>query len=456
MVKNSIKLKKESRKLSIKEGIFSSIKGSFGDYYISPFAIAVNASNSIVSLLTSIIGLLGPLGQMAGSRLIEKNSRKKILRKSIFLESLSWLLLIGIAILFYNGIIKEVIPILVLVAFGIYTILLNIGHPAWFSWIGDIVDEEYRGRWFSKRNFIVGFISIVIAIIASIFLDFAKKNEYTMFGFMILFLLAFISRLMSWKVFKKQYEPKLILKKTKHFSFWKFLINASKDNFGKFTIFRALIGFSAAIASPLIAVYLLRYIGFSYTKYIIIILGGIFVSLFALEFWGKIADRYGNYRVISLSSIIIPIVPILWILSPKMIYLLLVPSLLSGVAWAGLHLAAGNFIYDNVSQQKRGLMVSYFNMVWGIGIAIGAGIGAFLIYALKTSFIEPIIAIFIISALCRAITVVWWLPKIKEVRETKKFSIHKTFKQIIFKGAKATLMEEAHEIVSIKRYFEEK
>ncbi|MFH1327120.1 MAG: MFS transporter [archaeon] len=449
-------LKTKARKYSIKEGIFSSSRASFGDLYISPFAIAVNASNSMVSLLTSILGLLGPLGQISGSKFLEKFSRKQILRKTIFFESLMWLPLILIAFLFYKGIVIEMLPLLILITFAIYTILLNMGHPAWFSWMGEIVEEKHRGKYFSKRNLILGFVSVILAIISAVFLDYFKKQGGIMFGFMILFLLAFITRLIARKILKKQYEPKIKLKKTDHISFWEFISNAPKTNFGKFTIFRSLIGFSAAIASPLIAVYLLRYIGFSYVDYMIITLGGTFVSLFILEFWGKFSDRYGNYRTMVLASIIIPLVPLLWILNTSIIYLLLIPSLASGIGWAGIHLAAGNFIYDNVPPQKRGLMVSYFNMVWGIGVALGAGVGAFLIKFLHSSFIEPLILIFIISAIARIIVAIWWLPKIKEVRETKKFSIDKALKHLIFKGAKLTLIEEAHEIMSIKRYIQTK
>jgi len=39
-------------------------------------------------MLSSITGLLGPLSQLFGSRLIEKFSRKKIILKTVFLESL--------------------------------------------------------------------------------------------------------------------------------------------------------------------------------------------------------------------------------------------------------------------------------------------------------------------------------------------------------------------------------
>ncbi len=455
--KSSIKeLKHKSRRHSIKEGIFAAAKGSFGDYYISPFAIAINASNSLVALLSSVAGLLGPLTQMFSSRLIEKHSRKKIILKAVFFEALMWLPLIIIALLFYKGILVNILPLLFLLSFSLYIILANIGSPAWFSWMGDIVDKKYRGRWFSKRNLIIGFVSVVLAISASFFLNYFKENNWTMFGFIILFSLALIARLTCWKIFKKQYEPKIKLKKGYYFSFWDFVVKAPKNNFGKFSIFRSLLSFACSISAPLLAVYLLRNLKFDYVTYMIIILSSSVFSLIVLKIWGKFADRYGNYRVLGITSILIPIIPLLWILSPLPVYLIFIPALIGGISWAGFNLATGNFIYDNVSQQKRGLAVSYYNMLNGIGIFLGAGIGALLIKFLTVSFIEPLFLIFIIGGIARMLVVFWWLPKLREIRKTKKFDSSKVFKNIIFKQARPTLLEEVHEIMSVKKYLNTK
>ena len=448
------KLKKKARRHSIAEGIFASAKNSFGHHYVSPFAIAINSSSSVVAMISAVSGLLGPLSQMFGSRLPEKYSRKKILLKTILIESLMWLPFIAIAVLFYNGILLESLPILVLFSFALYIIAGGLGYPAWFSWMGDIVEEKHRGKYFSKRNLLVGFTSVVLAISAALFLDYFGKNNWTMFGFIILFSLALLSRIMCWRIFHKQYEPKIKLKKGYYFSFWDFLINSNKNNFGKFSLFRFFFTFTTAISSPLLVVYLLRNLNFSYTTYMIIIFAGTTFSLIVLELWGKFADRYGNYRTLCIATAVTPFIPILWILNSNIFYLIFIPSAISGIAWAGIHLSEKNFIYDNISNQKRGLAVSYYNMFWGIGIFLGASIGAFLIKILHTDFIQPIILIFIIGAVARGISVIWWLPKMKENKKTKKFTTSKAFKEIILKEGAPTIHEEVNDIIHIKKYLD--
>ena len=202
----------------------------------------------------------------------------------------------------------------------------------------------------------------------------------------------------------------------------------------------------------MITVYLLRYLEFNYIIYITIILSQTLFAIVVLELWGKFADTYGNYKILYTTTILIPIVPILWILFKSPIYLIFVPALVSGISWAGFNLAANNFIYDNINQKKRGFAISYYNMFNGIGIFLGAVLGAFLIKFIKAPF-EPILLIFFISSLASMIVVFFWIKEIKEIRKTEKFKGSKTIEKMLFGEAKPIILEEIHEIMSIKKYF---
>jgi MFS family permease len=452
----SIKDKKlHARRRSIKEVIYASARSSFGERYLAPFAIAINSSSSLVAMLGSITGLLGPISQLFGSKLMNKHPRKKIITTSVFLESLIWIPLIIIAALFYKGALTNFLPIFLITFFALYTILANLGYPAYFSWTGDLVDKKFRGRWFSKRTLIFHFVTIIFAVSAAIFLDLFKENEFAIIGFIVLFILALFGRLKCYRIFKKQYYPKIKIKEQKSFSFKEFLKESPKTNFGKFALFRTSLAFATSISSPLLAVYLLRILGFDYTSYMAITLAGAVFMVLILNMWGKFSDKFGNYKIFIITTILIPLIPILWILFPSKIYLLLVPSIVGGIGWAGFNLAEKAFIYDSVDRQKRGKAISYYNMLSGIGIFLGAGVGAILIKVLTIKIIEPIILIFLIGALARMIAVFIWLPKIHEIRKTQKFKGMKDIENILLHESRAILTEEFHEIKAIKGYLEE-
>ena len=225
-------------------------------------------------------------------------------------------------------------------------------------------------------------------------------------------------------------------------------MKAGKTNFGRFSLFSALFNFAAAISTPLFAIYMLRDLHFSYLTYMIITVSGTIFSLIVMELWGKIADRYGNYIVLYITSILTAAIPILWIFSPSPIYLIFIPTLIGGLASSGLNLATSDFIYDNVRIEKRGLVVSYFNMLNGIGIFFGAAIGAFLIQFLTIGFINPIFFIFLLSGVIGILSVFLLMPMVMEVRKIKRDRL----KNVIFKQLKPVMLCEFHEIMSIKRY----
>ena len=441
-------LKYKARRNNIKAGIFTSAKLSFGDSFLSPFALAINASNSFVVFLSSLAGILGPMSQLLGSRMIERFPRKKIVLNSIFIELFAWAPLIAIAILYYENVIRSQLPLIFLLVFAFYVIFENVGSPAWFSWTGDIVSENYRGRWFAKRNLFMGFVSVVLAVSASFFLDYSKKSHLVMFGFSVLFLLAFISRVFSWRFYRKQYEPKIKLKKGDFFSFTDFIMKGRKTNFGRFTFFNAILNLTIYISSPLFVVYMLRDLKFSYMLYIVITMAGTVFSLIVMELWGKISDKYGNYAVLYITSVMIPIIPLLWIISPSPLYLIFVPTLVSGIAFAGFNLSSSNFIYDNVHISKRGLAVSYFNMLNGIGVFIGAGIGALLINYLVLKAINPVFIIFLLSGIAGIVTIFIFMPMFNEVRKVK----HGKIAGVLFREFRPSVVGGFREILSIKKY----
>ena len=449
-------IKHKARRKSIKEGIYASARGSFGERYIAPFAIALNTSNPLVALLGAISGLFGPFSQIIGSKQMFKKSRKKIISRNMLKETFIWLFFIIIAVLFYKNIIIGILPIALLLVFAFYILFNHLLWPAYISWVGDIVDEKYRGRWLSKRTLIIEFASIIFAISAAFLLDYFKKQELLMVGFIILFALALVARFRCYRIYTKQYFPKIKIRKKDYFTFWQFLKKSRKTNFGKFARYRTLLAIAHGITGPLIAIYLLRNLEFNYVSYMAIILSAVVYSVLVLNLWGRMIDLYGSYKVLLITSLILPLIPFAWVLSPSKLYLVLVPSLLGGIAWAGFTLAERNFIYDNLSIQKRGLGFSYYNMIVGIGLAIGAGISALLLKFLNITWIEPVILIFLIGGVLRIIVVLFGIKKTKEIKKKKKLKNFKQFERFIIRQAKPILIEEVHEIYEIKDYLSEK
>lgn len=448
------RLKAEARSISIKEASAYSVSEGFGIRFITPFALALGANNSQIGFLSAFPSLFGNFSQLFSSRLMEKYSRQKIVFFSILIQALMWIPLIFISILFFVFNLSSGTSANLLIL--IYTLLILAGAfagPAWSSWMKELI-EKNSGKYFGRRNRIAGFISIVSMLIAGFILDYFK-NTKLFIGFVILFFVAFVFRSISAFLFLRQYEPKLKLEKGYYFSFFQFIKRVFHTNFGRFTIFISLISFSTAIAGPFFAVYVLRNLGFSYSKWTALILANSFASILLMSIWGKFADKYGNLKSMKISGIFVFLIPFLWLLIPFINfgnllfpYLIILESF-AGAVWAGFNLSASNFIYDAVTRGRMALCVSYFNIINGIGAFIGAILGGF-ISSLDFVFLglNSLLFIFLLSGILRLI-VYFYVLKIKEVREVDNFGIKEIKKRMYVDGIKRVfdfgLMRPKHE-----------
>ena len=422
----------KSLKISVKEGSLASVSTGFGLSYFPAFALAMNATASQVGILHAVIGLLPGIVQLKGSQLLEKFSRKSIVLWGVMLQILILLPMILTGYLFFKG-----VPYMVWVFIGLVGLFYAAGatnHPAWFSWMGSLVPEKDRGRYFSRRNRITGFFSVLNMILGAVILDGAKKVGaaygevlgFTILGFGVLFFLASLVRFYSWFFLMRQYEPRLKVRKKDYFSFWQFLKRAPYTPFGRFTIFRGLLSVAIGIAAPFWAVYMLRDLGFSYIWFIAVVISGTLFQLMFLPLLGTFSDKFGNVKLMKTSAGFIFIAPLLWMVSALIsdplavrLYLLFVPAIVSGFAFAGYNLATNNYVYDAVCLQKRGFGVSYMGLLVGIGTFVGAGIGS-LIAWIGVSFMSTILFIFLLSAIGRVLVVSFGARYLNEVREVKK------------------------------------
>ncbi len=426
--KQEKKLIEKTKSLSIREGSAYSVSEGTGMRYITPYALQLGATNTHIGLLTSLPSLLGNFSQLFAPRLMEKISRKKIAFYGALLQAFMWLPVILLGVMFFIfGINSNVTPTLLVL---VYTLLVLFGTfygPAWNSWMKDLVTGN-SGKYFGNRNRIVGFVALISMLAGGFILDYFKQTKIFM-GFIILFGVAFIARAISASLFLKKYEPKLTHEKGYYFSFWQFIKYIPKSNFGKFTVLIALMQLATAIASPFFAVYMLKDLQFTYLQWILVTVASSFASLLFMPLWGKFADYYGNMKATKICAFLVALVPLLWVgsifivKSSLLSYLIVIESF-SGMAWAGFNLASSNFIYDAVTRQRMALCVAYFNILSGIGVFIGATFGGFISSMPFALFgFSSILVIFFISGIARLIIAILMTPRVKEVREVKRFGI---------------------------------
>jgi len=411
------KWRKKSLSYSIKEGVAFSVNSSLGKSYIAPCAVALNANNLEVGLLTSVPDLLATSSQLGTPKLMKKVSRKKIVTRSILFEALMWLPIALIAVFSQFKSVLLVAPLLVIIFYTIHSVLESFPSPAWSSWLGDLVPAKIKGRFFGRRNELMQLAGLVALLVAGILLDIFNGIN-ALLGFAVLFLAAMVARLFGLYFISKQHEPKFKEEEKYYFTFSQFMRRAPTNNFGRFTIYVTLMSLAVNIAAPFFAVYMLRDLKFSYITFTIITISSALSTILTMPLWGKFSDKHGNLKTLKLCGFSIPLIPILWMLSSNPVYLFTV-ELFSGFVWAGFNLATNNYVYDCVTRQRMGICFAYLNVLSGIGVFIGATAGGFLATNLNINFMPILLLIFFISGALRILFSAIMLPKLREVRKVE-------------------------------------
>jgi MFS family permease len=140
--------------------------------------------------------------------------------------------------------------------------------------------------------------------------------------------------------------------------------------------------------------------------------------------WGRLSDRFGNKKILNLCGWGVCMVPVLWLFSPNLLYLMAIQAF-GGFTWAGFSLAASNFIFDAVTPPKRARCVAYQGLINGFSVLAGSLGGGYLAGHLPQEWTigawiwkpsSVLLFIFLISGIMRLIAAAVFLPRFKEVR----------------------------------------
>ena len=414
---------KKSLRYSLYDGASFAVMDGVTASFITPFAVALNASVSMIAALTYVPQLFGAFIQLFAAKLVEiLKDRRKILVVSSFVHAVMWIPLLLIPYATPNQ------KYLLVVYIALQTMLVQLMQPVGNSLIGDIVPKYERGRFFGLRNKVVGAMSFASALIAGLMLNYLSP-KHPFLGFTILFLVAFVGRALSGVFKAMMINPEPDLAHESKFSIFDFVKRMEKTNYGHFVIYVAVFKFATSIASPFFAVYMLKDLGFTYLQFTAMIAAELAASFIAMGIWGRAIDSRGTKFVLYIGGMLAALVPLMWLFSHNFYYLILV-EMFSGISWAAFNLSSSNFMFDAVQPENRVRCIAYYKFFESIAIFAGALFGGFLISVLPVwIFISSISFAFLISGILRLIASLILLPTLKEARLIELGIGHTFFKR---------------------------
>ncbi len=418
---------KSSLKHSFLDGVFASGMVGLTQDYFAPFLIFLGGTARQVGALNSLTNLFSALVQSKSAdftRLL--GSRKKLV---VFFVCLQAMMLMPI-IWFAHG---ASVPLGgMIVAITLFNAFGAFAAPAWGSWMSELVEEKKRGAYFGRRNRILGLLTVTISFVGGIILH-VQEQQNLLNVFASLFVVAMLARFMSAYFLSRMHESTRNFDKADDFSFLSFLKRLKESNFAKFVFFVGSMNLCVNMAAPYFAVLMLKDLKFNYLQYVTLTITAQITACLLMERWGKVADVVGNLKIVRLTAPIIAVLPLLWVINQHPVFLWVV-QFVSGFAWAGFNLCATNFVYDAVSPAKRTRCLSYFNLVNGVSLSLGAFLGGLILPYLPNWFGYKILMLCAMSSVFRLFVSLLMPIKLKEVRPVNK--VHNRDLLLVLLGVK--------------------
>ena len=388
------------------EAFTSSVEDA-ADGYQSPSLIASGAQAQDVAVSTSITNLV--LSFLLLKILPGFHARTSTKRASLIValcSALGWLPLIFVLLL------RGRVSLYWLI--GLWMVSLIPGTlviPLRDDWMSELIPAGRMGRYLGLRSAISAATYLGAFLVMGFILDSYTGQIFTGYGIVIA--IAFVASFASFILYAAIRSPTgTSVEADTRYGFIDFIKETRRGHLGTFIVYVSLFTFSVSLASPLFVVYMLKDLHFSYLTYTLIVCTEYLARIISLGLWGRYLDKVGGPKVLVIVSCLIPFVPILWLFSSRVPYLVIV-QLCSGALWAAFDVSRQTHIYQAAPEGKRFRYILYHRSLSTLSLAVGALAGGYLLNFVPPIFGNKILGIFLASGLLRLLVLIGLLPSLR-------------------------------------------
>ena len=417
------------RRYGLRDGLCQAVTQGAGEQYLSAFALLLQTSPFQLSILSALPQLIGTWAQLVSVKVLRWfPDRKTLILGGTVGQAVVWLPIVSLPWLF-----PKWGPWLVIAGAAGYFACNQFTTPTWNSFITDLLDPDQRGAYFAHRARIMAVIGLLTLCIGGSLLSYWQQYEAAPIGFLILFSAAGSARLVSALYLRHVQDLHHEVRIQDQDGFRRFLRERATADFRRFVIFSGLMHVAVLIAGPFFVIYMLRDLRLTYWEYGGWMAAGILGQVLTLNQWGHFGDRFGNKALLTVTSFIVPFLPMGYLFSTNWVFLITL-NFLGGVTWAGLSLGLQNYVFDTVGPQDRAKAVALSNTVNALGWSLGALAGSWLIHtlpgdihlgALTIAPLSNLPLVFFLSGCLRLLVSASLLGTFQEVRIVERVPQHR-------------------------------
>ncbi len=381
------------------------------------------ANDLWIGIITSVPSLAGALQILTAYLADTSPSRKAIVLRYAFYSRLPFVVIALLPLMSDTLPRLELFTALLLLS----AVLGSFAPPAYLAWLSDLVPPDHRGRYFGRRNMILGLVSAGSALPPALFLDQAVQYKRfspevafaVLYGLGVLFLFA-----SQWALSKMPEVPHTPKEARGLRGLWQFYREPFRTrNFRMLLGFNTFLVFGQMFAGQFFTVYMLEQIRMPYVWVQVTALVAALFSSLAMPLWGYLGDKFGNKPLLTLALWGVTFLPYAWFLTDPERYgwsvgVILVIQVFAGFLWAGVGLTQFNLNVAVAPPDQRAVYMGTLSAIVSlIGGVAALTSGAFM-EMLKPFVADParFFVLFACASLFRLIAL-FWLRGIREPQE---------------------------------------
>jgi MFS family permease len=366
----------------------STLEGVFAEAFVACSSGAVLTGWALhLGCSTLEVGLLGALPflsqaiQLPSAWLTATLGRRRVAVATVTASRLAFL---PLAALPFLPLAPRSARLLLLAVAAVSAALGVAGNNAWTAWMGELVPERLRGRYFGTRTAVCTLGACAAGLGTGMLLDGAGGDRAGL-ALAGLAAAAAATGLVTGALLSRQHEPATPPSPPPDL---RVLLRPLGDPAARAILaYQVAWNASVGFGGGFFALYLLGDLGLAFSVLALHASGTAAVRVLAAPLFGRAIDRLGARPVLAACSFAVGLTPFLWIAAaPGRLWPIALDALVGGAAWGGHQLASFALPLAVAPRRERPFYVAAFSAAGGVSFAAAAAAAGALAGALPPRF----------------------------------------------------------------------
>ncbi len=270
---------------------------------------------------------------------------------------------------------------------AVSAVLGVVGNNAWVAWMGELVPESIRGRFFGRRTALCTLGNIVASLTTGVVMDRLRSPEGLSPALPLLAAVACVAGAVCTVLMARQHDPAPPGRERAKLDFRVALLPLKDDRARRVLTYQMVWNAAVGLSAPFFTFYMLHNLQMSFLLMSVQLAALAGVRMLTAPLWGKLIDRVGAQPVVLACSLGIGFLPLVWLFpSPTFLWPLVADALLAGVLWSGHNLAIFALPLSVAPRKGRPFYLAAFSTAGGLAYALASSLGGGLASLLPTTF----------------------------------------------------------------------